>query len=229
MKSGIPHQIATLILKDLRRELRTLEIITTTVAFSILLLVIFTFAFYQHDDTARLVFPGILWVAIIFAGTLAISRTFAQEKEGGCLRALALVPGTHLSLYYSKLVVSMIFLIVFELVLVPFLALSFNVNILDQLGAYTITILAGSIGFVALGTLLAAMLVHSHLREVLLPILLYPLLVPLLIVGVKITGALFDGATLSELRGWLQLLIAMDIAYIFMGQFLFRWVLSAIE
>lgn len=229
MKSGIPHQISTLIVKDLRRELRTLEIVTTTIAFSILLLVIFAFAFYKDDDTARIVFPGILWVAIIFAGTLAISRTFAHEKEGGCLRALALIPGTHLSLYYSKLIVSLIFLAVFELVLLPFLALTFNVSIFDQLLAYGLTVLAGSVGFVALGTLLGAMLVHSHLREVLLPIVLYPLLVPLLIIGVQITGELYEGATLAEIRGWLQILVAMDLVYILVGQFLFRWVLSSIE
>jgi heme exporter protein B len=229
MKPGLPSQIATLVVKDLRRELRTFEIVTTTVAFSILLLVIFAFAFYRDDDTARIVFPGILWVAILFAGTLAISRTFAQEKDGGCLRALALIPGTHLSLYYGKLIVGLIFLGVFELVLVPFLALTFNVNIFDQLLAYGLTLAAGSLGFVALGTLLAAMLVHSHLREVLLPILLYPLLVPLLIIGVQITSELYDGASLSEIRGWLQVLIAMDLAYVMMGQFLFRWVLSAIE
>jgi heme exporter protein B len=229
MKPPLMRQLVTIILKDVRREMRTREILTTTISFAVLLMVIFTFAFYQNDETTGLVFPGILWISVLFSGTLAIGRTFVYEKDGGCLRALALIPGTEMSLYYGKLIINLMFLLAFEAVLLPILALAFNVPILANLGAYALAVVLPTVGFVALGTLLSAMLVHSHLREVLLPVLLYPLLVPLIILGVKITAMLFDGAMLAEIAPWLRLVAFMDVAYIFMGQFLFRWVLSAIE
>lgn len=223
------HQVRTLLLKDLRRELRTKEVLTTTVSFAILLMVVFTFAFYQDDDSVKIVFPGILWVSIVYSGTLAIARTFTQEKDGGCLRALALIPRTHQSLYWAKLLLNLAFMLIFEAVLLPMLALAFSVDILDQLHLYALSIFICTLGFVALGTLMAALLVHNHLREVLLPILLFPLAVPLIIVGVKITAALFEGADFSAIWPWLKIALAMDLAYIFIGQYLFQWVLSAIE
>ncbi|MBA2661910.1 MAG: heme exporter protein CcmB [Bradymonadaceae bacterium] len=229
MSSVFVRQTLTLLLKDLRREVRTKEILTTTVSFAVLLMVVFTFAFYQDDESVKIVFPGILWVSILFSGVLAIGRTFAQEKDGGCLRAIALIPGTDLSLYYAKLIINLLFLLTFEAILLPILALAFNVAIVAQLPLYAVALVVPTLGFVAIGTLIAAMLVHSHLREVLLPVLLFPLAVPLIIVGVKITAALFEGADFATIWPWLKLAVAMDFVYVFIAQFLFRWVLSAIE
>ena len=218
-----------LVRKDLRRELRTREVTTTTVAFSVMLMVIFTFAFYTDAETVRLVFPGILWVSIVFTGTLAIGRTFAQEKDGGCLRALALVPGTPMTLYASKLLINLLFVGLFEIVLVPLLALAFDVALLPRALEYAALLVTGTLGFTAVGTLVAAMLVHNHLRDVMLPILLYPLVIPLIIAGVKVTGLLLDGADAEQVWRWIRLIAAVDVVFLVVSQLLFRWVLSAIE
>lgn len=223
------RQIQALVRKDLRRELRTREVTTTTVAFSVMLMVIFTFAFYTNDETVRLVFPGILWVSIVFTGTLAIGRTFAQEKDAGCLRALALVPGTPLTLYTSKLLINLLFVGLFEIVLVPLVALAFDVALLPRALEYTALLVSGTIGFAAVGTLVAAMLVHNHLRDVMLPILLYPLVIPLIIAGVKVTGMLLDGADPEQVWRWIRIIAAIDVVFLVISQLLFRWVLSAIE
>ncbi len=229
MKDRILRQTLTIIKKDLRREWRTREILATTISFAVLLMVVFTFAFYLDDETTSLVFPGILWVAIIFTGTLAISRTFQNEREDDRLRALALIPGSQYSLYLGKFTVNLLFMFLFELALVPLLILTFGVDVTGVLGLHVLTIAVGTIGFAALGTLVSAMLVRNDLREVLLPIVLYPLLIPLLIAGVQVTSNLLDGGDWSTVGPWIQAMMAMDIAYGLLSLILFRWVLSAVE
>ena len=53
-------------------------------------------------------------------------------------------------------------------------------------------LLAGTLGFAAVGTVFAAMLVRARSRDVLLPILLYPITVPVIIAGVRGTAALLQ-------------------------------------
>jgi heme exporter protein B len=192
-------------------------------------MVIFTFAFYQREETVAFVFPGILWVAIIFAGMLAIGRTFAQEQESGCLRALALIPNTQTSLYCAKLLVNLIFMALFEAVLVPLLALAFSVDVLANAGWFLLILMAGTVGFAALGTLISAMLVHSNLKDVLLPLVLFPLAVPLVIGGVKATGMLMGTPDYAGVQMWALVMLAIDAAFLVGSLLMFRWVLSAIE
>ena len=222
------RQVLTIMGKDLRRELRSKEVLTTTIAFSVLLLIVFTFSFYRGAATMGWIFPGILWVSVAFAGTLALGRTFVDERESGCLRALALIPGTAQSLYAGKLLINLCFMAIFELALVPLLLISFDVSMPGRWGMFAAIVGLGTLGFTALGTLLSAMLVHHRLREVMLPLLLYPLLVPLFIGGVRAVSGLLEG-DLEVVWMWARVMGAMDLAFLVGGQFLFGWVLSAIE
>lgn len=223
------RQVGALLRKDLRRELRTREVLTTTLSFSVMLMVIFAFAFYRDDQTVSIVFPGILWISILFTATLAITRTFDQERVSGCLRALALVPGTETSLYSAKLLINLVFVGLFQVILVPFLAISFDVDLLSRWVEWAASIAVCTLGFVALGTLVAAMLVHSHMRDVLLPLLLYPLSVPLVIAGVQIAVMLLEGGSPERVWGWIRVVAILDLVFCLMAQGLFGWVLSAIE
>jgi heme exporter protein B len=222
-------QIGALITKDLTRELRSREVLTTTIAFATLLILIFAFSFYRTDERTTFIFPGILWVSIVFTGTLTVNRAFGDERESGCLRALALIPGTGTSLYVSKLVTTLIFIAGFELFLTPMLMLSFDVSIAGRWPLFLASIAAGTLGFSALGVLVAAMLVHHRLREAMVPLLLYPLIAPLLIAGVKSVGIALEGGSLEAGWEWVRAMIVMDVVFIAGGQALFRWVLSAIE
>lgn len=222
------QQTTALIAKDLRRELRTKEVTTTTIAFALLLMAVFSFAFWVDDESAAHVFPGVLWISVAFTATLAITRTFVQEKDGGCLRALALIPGTQTSLYLAKFLVNLLFVATFEVVLIPALILVFNVPFAPHAAEMLAVTCAGTIGFVALGTLVAAMMVHNHMRDVMLPILLYPLAIPLLIAAVVITKMIVMG-DLDGVWRWIRVVAAMDLAFFVLSLLLFRWVLSAIE
>ena len=230
MRPSLTGQVRTIVLKDLRRELRTREITTTTVSFSIMLLVLFAFGFYRNDmDVAPLIYPGILWISILFTGTLAISRAFDIERQGGCLRALALVPGTENSLFIAKFGVNLLFMATFELVLIPLLTIMFDVPLADRKLELFALVVGVSVGFSAMGTLVAAMMVHNQLRDVMLPILLYPMSIPLFIGGVKATTMLLANGPSPEVTGWVQAIAAADAIYVALAWGLFRWVLSAIE
>ena len=222
-------QIAQIAGKDLRREWRTREVITTTVAFATLLMLIFAFSFYRTDERVAFVFPGILWVAIVFTGTLTVNRAFADEKESGCLRSLALIPGTGLSMYAGKLLTTLLFMAAFEAALVPLLMLAFDVSLAGSWGVFLAALGAGTLGFAALGVLVAAMLVHHRLREVMVPLLLYPLIAPLLIGGVKAVGIAMEMKGVGAAWEWVRAMLAMDVVFLVGGQALFKWVLSAIE
>jgi heme exporter protein B len=228
MKSFI-RQFRVLVIKDVRREARRLEVVTTTVAFAMLMVVIFTFAFFHDPETVRLVFPGILWVSVIFTGTLVMNHGFASERQNGCLRALALVPGTRTSLYYAKLCTGVITVVFFESLLLPLLFLVFAIDPGGEVLTHLAIILSGTFGFVAIGTLLSAMLVHHRMQNVLLPILLYTLATPLLIAGVKGTSVLVDGNTQGAAWDWFKVMCGVDLLFIGLAQVLFEWILEAIE
>jgi len=228
---NIAQQTLAIVAKDLRREWRSKEVLITTITFAVMLMLIFTFSFFQSEKTLLLIFPGILWVSIIFSGTLALTRTFADERESGSLRALALIPGTQLSLYFGKAITNLIFMVIFEVALIPLLILAFGVDIGVAPVNFFVAVAAGTLGFVILGTLLSAMLVHNRLREVMMPLILYPLLVPLFIGGVKAVGVLYtnDAEALAKSWDWIRLMAVMDTIFAVGAPAVFRFVLDAIE
>ena len=72
----------------------------------------------------------------------------------------------------------------------------------------------GSIGYTAVGTLLAAMSVQTRTRDILLPILLFPVVIPVLLAAVKASSGFLDGSDLADILLPINLLIAYDIIFI---------------
>ncbi len=86
---------------------------------------------------------------------------------------------------------------------------------------------AGTIGFAAVGTLFAAMLVRARSRDVLLPILLYPMTVPVIIAGVRGTAALLQPEPdLPVARAWLSMLVSFDVVFITLALWTFEPVMT---
>jgi len=82
----------------------------------------------------------------------------------------------------------------------------------------------GTLGYTAVGTLLAAIAVNTRAREVMLPILLLPLVVPVLIAAVQATGNLIEGGTWAEIGGWVRLLVVYDLVIIAVSVLTFDYV-----
>lgn len=206
---GFLRQLLAIIDKDIAAELHTKEMISAMLVFSTLALLIFSFALDLRGDVAEAAAPGVLWATIVFAGTLGLSRSLAREHQDGCIDGLLLAPMDRSVIFLGKAAGNFLFMAVVEVVLLPLFSALFDVPLL-QPGVGLVLVL-GTLGYAAVGTLLAAIAVNTRAREVMLPVLLLPLAVPVLIGAVRATSGLIDGATLAEVGGWIRILVVYDL------------------
>lgn len=216
--SRFVRQYRAILGKDLRVELRTREILYTAVLFSAVLVTLFVFSGFETAALVTGAAPGVMWVSIAFVGTLVFSRTFQRERDEGAIEGLLLVPGIIDALYLAKLTFNLLLLGLIEAVLVPLVVITFRMEV-EQPGLLVEALALGTLGFCALGTVLAAALASVKLREVLLPLVLYPLCIPLLVAGVRSTSLIASGD--SEVGQWFGLMLAFDALFIALGRWLF--------
>jgi heme exporter protein B len=209
--------------KDLRIELRSREIFYTTVFFAVAAVLVFSFGFVRDGEPVEGAAAGILWIAVAFSGTLALGRTFERERQSETLRALLLAPVDRPALYVAKLLGVVLLLIGVELLIVPLVALLFQAPIWQAPLMLWALLVAGTVGFAAVGTLFAAMLVRARSRDVLLPILLYPITIPVIIAGVRGTAVLLQPEPdLGMARAWLSMLVFFDVMFVTLALWTFE-------
>ena len=217
-------RVAWLVLqKDLTVEIRSREIVSTTVFFAISCVLVFAFALVKDGRTVVDAAAGILWIAIAFSGTLALGRTFERERYTDTLRALMLAPADRPAIYVGKLVAIVAMMLAVQVVLVPLVALLFQAGLLAAPLLLGGILLAGTLGFAAVGTLFAAMLVRARSRDVLLPVLLYPITIPVIIGGVRGTVALVgEPPDLAMAQFWIALLLFFDVVFVTLSLWTFE-------
>lgn len=213
--------------KDLTVEVRSREVLFTTLFFAVSVVLVFSFAIVREGRAPDDVAAGILWVAISFSGTLAMGRTFERERYNDTLRALILAPADRPAVYLGKLLGLLLLLALVELILLPLIGLLFDAPILAFPFKLFVLLAAGTIGFCAVGTLFAAMLVRVRSRDTLLPVLLYPITIPVMIGGVRGTAALFQ-ATPDEPMAtfWMGLLVFWDVVFVTLALWTFEPVMT---
>ncbi len=209
--------------KDLVVEVRSLEIALTTLFFAVSAVMVFAFALVKEGQAPADGAAGILWIAIAFAGTLALGRTFERERQSETLRALLLAPAPRPAIYVGKLIGIVVLIMATEMVLVPLVAFLFQAPFFAHPVWQLAVLLCGTIGFAAVGTLFAAMLVRARSRDVLLPVLLYPITVPVIIAGVRATATLLEPEVeFALVRFWLALLVAFDVVFVTLALWTFE-------
>ena len=213
--------------KDLLIEFRSREIIYTTLFFAVSVMLVFSFSFVREGIAVDGAAGGILWVAIAFSGTLALGRAFERERQNETLRGLLMSPAERPALYLGKLKGILILLAAVEVVVVPMVAFLFQAPLFRYPAMMAGLLLTGTLGFAAVGTLFAAMLVRTRSRDVLLPILLYPITVPVIIAGVRGTAALLQpDVDLPMARAWLSMLVFFDIVFVTLALWTFEAVMT---
>jgi heme exporter protein CcmB len=209
--------------KDLTVEVRSLEIAYTTLFFAVSCVLVFAFALVREGRAPEDGAAGILWISIAFAGTLALGRAFERERQSETLRALLLAPAARPAIYVGKLLGIVALLLACEIVLVPLVALLFQAPLLARPAWLAVVLLTGTIGFAAVGTLFAAMLVRARTRDVLLPVLLYPITVPVIIAGVRATATLLQPEIdMASVQFWLALLACFDVVFVTLALWTFE-------
>lgn len=209
--------------KDLTIEIRSREILYTTTFFAVSCVLVFAFALVRDGRAAEGVAAGILWIAIAFAGTLALGRTFERERHNDTLRALMLAPVERPAVYVGKLLGVLTLLAAAEALLVPLVALFFQAPLMARPLPMLALLALGTVGFAAVGTLFAAMLVRARSRDVLLPVLLYPITIPVIIAGVSGTAALLQPVPDMSLVGrLLAFLLFFDVVFVTLALWTFE-------
>lgn len=208
------RSVLTIAAKDLRSELRSKEAINASLSFSLVVLLLLSFAFDPSSDQVREFSGGLLWLVFAFAGTLILNRSFARELGNDCLDALLASPLPSSALLLGKCVANWVLLVALEIACLPVFGIFYNIAWTTQLPGLLLVIAAGTWGLTVIGTMFSALTVNLRLRELMLPILVYPMLIPALLGAIQLTTDLLAGRPLSaDNLLWLRLLAGFDVIF----------------
>jgi heme exporter protein B len=192
---------AVLLGKELRTEFRSRELLTTTIVFILIVIVLFSFTFEPTSDESRRFGPGLLWLAFLFAASLMLQPCFLREQTNDTLSALRLSISDPFAIFLAKLAANTLFLLLTELFLLPFFAMMYNVPVVSVLPWLVLVFVLGSLGISIAGTALSAISAQARMRELLLPLLMLPLLTPILVASTEVTKGLLDRAPYVQWKG----------------------------
>jgi len=211
------RQFWVVTVKDLRAEFRTKEAINASLAFALVILVLFSFAFDAADlEEAAMneISGGLLWIAFAFAGTLVLNRSFVRELPNDCLDGLIAAPISRSALFLGKAIANFALVLAVELVSLPVFGIFYHVRWAQQFPELMLVLVLGTWGVTIIGTMTSALTVNIKLREVMLPMLTYPILVPALMSAMQLTTRLMAGEAIdSDTALWLKMLIGFDVVY----------------
>ena len=211
--------------KELRAEFRSFELLNTTVVFVLMVVVMFSFTFDPSTAEANRFGPGLLWIALLFAGSLMLQSSFTRENVNDTLAALRLAPIEPFAILLGKILANCTFLILAQLILLPIFAALYNLHFLAVAGPLALVMFLGTVGVATVGTVFSAVSAQARMRELLLPLLLLPALTPVLIASAEATtGLLGDPPELN--RTWTGFLAAFDLIFLaaawLFGEYLFE-------
>jgi heme exporter protein B len=212
--------------KDALAELRGRNAAVSTLFFAAVVLLLFGFALGPDAQRLADAAPGLLWLALVFAGVLAVDRLHLLETDDGALEHLALYPITRRAIYAGKAIGGFTVMLVLGVVVLGAVGILFAVDVVGALLPLLITVVLGAVGIAAVGTFYAGVTVRLRAREVMLPLLMLPVLAPLLLGAVKATAAALAGDPLGELGAWLQLLVAFDVIMVVAGAATYGYLLE---
>ncbi len=217
--------LAALILKDIAVEMRRRESVISMMMFGLLVTVIFSFAFEPSGAERDLIAPGILWVALTFAGVIGLNRSLAIDLDNDCLQGLLLAPVSRGSLYVGKVASNFLFMLIAELVIVPLFIIFNDLRLGGELLWLILIVFLGTLGFATVGTILSAISANTRMREVMLPMLQIPLTLPMIIAAVAATSLIL-GEDSEGFGSWVNLIIGFDIIFLIVSYLVFEFVVE---
>lgn len=213
-----------IIWKDLKTEWRTRENLSAMLVFSLLVILIFNFALELDLRARESLAGGVLWATFIFAGTIGLNRSMAVEKDRGCLDGLLLAPVDRSAIFVGKTIGNLFFMLVVEAIVLPLFSFLYGISLFHP--GFLGVVLLGSIGYSAVGTLLATMVVQTRTRDILLPILLFPLTLPVVIAAVKASQGFIQAVPFEEISVWVNILISYDLIFLAVSIMVFDYILE---
>ena len=207
--------------KDLRVELRTRELFSSMFVFALIISILFNYTLDLKQTQIIDIAAGLLWMIFIFAGVLGLNRMFVAEQEGGTLQGLLVSPLDRAALFLGKWLSTVSFILISQVINVPFFALFANLPFERLLWLAPIFLL-GTLGFAAVGIIFAAIAANTRMREVMLPVLLLPLTLPLLLGAITLTATALAGKPFADVWPWLALMVTYDVIFVTVGLLVFE-------
>lgn len=209
-------------------EFRTKQMLNSMLIFSLLVIVIFNYSFSNILFNIKVsdIAPGILWIAFTFAGMLGLSRSFASEKEEGCLDGLKLCPVDPSVIYMGKVSSNLVIMFMIEIIIVPLFMVLFNFRDVSGLSGLALIILLGTLGFILVGTLFSALTVNMRTREILLPVILFPIIIPLIMSAVPATQKVLSSGNIWDAVNELRILAMYDLVFFIAAQLVFEYIIE---
>ena len=212
-----------LVWKDLVQEWRSRDVLTSMFAFAVLSLFIFNYALELSPIDRAEIAPGLIWVVMVFAGTLGLNRSFAAEQDQGSFEGLMMAVPELSVIYLAKMITNLMMMFGLAILVIPIYSLLYNQSLFD-LRFFGILML-GAWGYSAAGTLISSMTVQSRMRDLLLPVLLFPLLLPVNMAVVKSGSAIIAASSVPEFQSWINLLLVYDVIMTVVSIMVFEYVI----
>jgi heme exporter protein B len=210
---SVARAAGTILAKELRTEFRSRELLVTTFVFVLIVIFLFSYTFSPTASESRRFGPGLLWLSFFFAGSLMLQPSFLREQTNDTLAALRLAPIDPFSILAGKMAANFLFLLFVELILLPFFAVFYNVQVLPVLAPLVLILVLGTIGLATTGTVFSAVTAQARMRELLLPLLLLPVIAPVLIASTEATVRILRDP--SELDpAWMTFLTSFDVVFL---------------
>jgi heme exporter protein B len=219
---------ATAILrKDLAIELRTRQSVPAMALFSVTVFVLFHFGLDRNEIEGSLA-SGVLWVTLLLATVLAVTRLFAAEREDAALDGILLAPIDRTAIYLAKAAALFLYLVLLEIVALPaFAILLLGPDLTSALPELLAVLALADIGLAGVGALVAGLASETRLRELIVPLLLLPLLVPVLIAASKATKPLLmPVSATTDLGKWLGFMALYDMVFVLLAVAVFDFLLE---
>lgn len=220
------RQVWTIAGKDLRSEVRNKEVMQAAISFSLVVLLLFSFAFDPVSNIeTREMAGGLLWIVYLFAGILVLNRSFARETQNDCLNALVAAPVSSSAIFLGKAIANTVLLLVLELISLPIFGVFYDVDWTANFGSLMLIFFFGTWAFTSVGTIFGAITANNRLRELMLPLLVFPITLPALMACVELTTLTLAGEPFGQSIVWLRLLIGFDVIFTSLGAVLLEVVL----
>ena len=186
-----------LLRKDLRMEFRTREMLTSMGIYAFLVIIVYgaALALTARDLDIMRMGGGLLWVLIVFTSLLGLGRSFAHEKEQGCMEGVLMAPLDRAVVYLAKATANFLFMLAVEVITVPLFYFFFmsGADVAPTFGLIVAPLLAGTLGIAGIGTMLSTITMNTRSKDVMLAVLFIPLIYPLLYACVTATTAAITG------------------------------------
>ena len=229
---GFWAQYRALLVKDVRMELRTREMVVSMGVYALLVLTVYGATMSQTGDAFDVlsVAAGLLWAMIVFTSLLGLNRSFANEVENGCLEGVLLAPVSRAAIYLAKMTSNLLFLAVVELIATPLFFVFFlsGAELASTTPYIVLPLVVGSIGIAGVGTFLSTMTMDTRGKDVLLAILFIPVIFPLLYACVGATSIALIGIEGQMVDFWRSLAMAggYDVIMIAAAWGLYEFIVS---